>query len=322
MKFLLTFFITNMVVALIWGFLFHMQLGQPTYTSQWTHDAYNYKEAIADKIVTNKVVIVAGSNGLFGFDCEALSEAFGMPVVNGAVNAGLGLDYILYRSKDFLKKGDIAILPLEYSFYQSEAFGGTVLADYILAWDLEYYKQLSLIRKIKIFFLIDNKRLCKGLKRIFVEEVFPQEPMYNLNRLDEYGDHKNMQPDELPNDFYETKRKELSPDIRTDSDVSKVFVSIMDDYIEWARIHGVKLVFIPQAQMYFEEYEGEISKTFYRNIAEFYARRNAVFVGDPYDYMYPKEEILDTRAHLNLIGVKKRTKQVINDLYHLFQKKN
>jgi hypothetical protein len=313
MRYSLTFFITFLISAGVWYILFCCQLGQPMQSGKWNYDAYDYKREVADKVSTNKVVIVAGSNGLFGFDCGMLSEAFGMPVVNGAVNAGLGMDYILYKSKNFLKRGDIAVLPLEYSFYQSEAFGGTVLADYTIAWDLEYYKQLSFIRKINIMTSVDDKRLFRGIKSLFIQKEFVDEPMYNLKMLDEYGDHKNMNPDVLPSEFYEHKRDNLEPDIRKNSKLSRNFIRIMDDYIEWAEDNNITLVFIPQAQMYFSIYDNDVSKDFYKNILKYYEDRGVLFVGDPYDYMFPKEDILDTKAHLNLKGVSKRMQLLIGD---------
>ncbi|RUA00014.1 MAG: hypothetical protein DSY89_07400, partial [Deltaproteobacteria bacterium] len=57
------------------------------------------KEKIAKSIQTKKIVIVAGSNALFGIKSKMLSKALHMPVLNYGVNAGIELPLTLELAK-------------------------------------------------------------------------------------------------------------------------------------------------------------------------------------------------------------------------------
>jgi len=79
------------------------------------------------------------------------------PVINAALNVGLTWDYLTYYSTGYLKPGDIVLLPLEATYFQSPEIlsDKTVIIAHIKG--LDYFRSLSLSDKILYFRLIDRK---------------------------------------------------------------------------------------------------------------------------------------------------------------------
>jgi len=84
--------------------------------------AYDYKLGYARGLGdARKIVVIGGSSSLFGVRCQTIAAETGIPCVNMAVTAGLGIDLILAKAEDAIRPGDILLLPLEYDFYTAEA---------------------------------------------------------------------------------------------------------------------------------------------------------------------------------------------------------
>ena len=73
--------------------------------------AYYRLKALKD---SNKIVIIGGSSGAFGFNSRMIHEAFNMLVVNTSFHAGIGIRMQFELYKDLLQKGDIVIFCPEY----------------------------------------------------------------------------------------------------------------------------------------------------------------------------------------------------------------
>lgn len=70
--------------------------------------------------IAGKVVIDSGSNGIHSFDTKILSEYFKAPVIIVSDSAGNPVKYKIYNLERHLNPGDILILPLEWSSYNSD----------------------------------------------------------------------------------------------------------------------------------------------------------------------------------------------------------
>jgi hypothetical protein len=75
------------------------------------------KLARGASIEGRKLVIIAGSNGLYSHRCQAMEPLLGIPCVNAAVVVGIGLDYLFARWQPLLHRGDIVYLPMEEAQY-------------------------------------------------------------------------------------------------------------------------------------------------------------------------------------------------------------
>jgi len=293
--------------------ILYIQLGNETQGSRWVYDAYNLKEEAASEILEPKIVIVSGSNGLFGVDSDLLSHHLGKPVVNYAVHAGLGPAYILYKSKKVLKPGDIAILPIEYSHYQHENIS-SVLLDYILSRDVDYFRGLTIEEKIDAILRVSISRTLLGLKN---NKSSVPIGVYGIHNINSYGDQVNISMKDMsPSDI--RHRDNLKETQIKGSTVSNKTKDLLHNYIAWAKNNNITLIFTPPNYMYFEYYDGKEFVDFLRNINLFYNGENALYIGNPQDYMFDKKFYFNTTSHLNKNGVERRTLQMIKDLKNTF----
>lgn len=296
--------------VVLWGGLVYFQVGNQTQSSRWLSEAYDLKESYASTINKKKIVIVSGSNSLFGIDSSKIEKVYGFPVVNHSVHAGLGLPYILSRSQNILNKGDIAILPLEYSFYQSDDKPSEVYSDYLLSRDEQYFRRLPTLEKIKIISRISFLRLFQGLNLHFNSALTPTKGVYGVQNINKYGDQINIE--RVNADLSRLER--IKPEELTSSALSETFIYTMGNYIKWAEKIGVCLIFTPPNYMFFDAYNKDLNKEFLSNIKGFYESNKKVFLGEPFSHMFEKEFYFNTRYHLNSLGVDKRTALLTDDI--------
>ncbi len=313
MKYLYSLLISFVSLCFLWFVLVYSQIGNLTQSSRWLYEAYELKESSAGKINKNKVVIVSGSNSLFGFDSMMLESYWGIPVTNNGVHAGLGLQYILNKSQNVLSRGDIVILPIEYAFYQSDGKPSGTYIDYILSRDVAYFNKLPLIDQFMVISTMNVNRLHKGIKFNFNSELAPTKGIYGVQNINSYGDQINTEVDKM------TKREwsaidDLSPGAISTSEISSDFIQTMNEYVDWAKRKGICIIAMPPNYMFFNDYKEKKYIRFLSNIKSFYEVNGITFLGNPSEYMFDKKFYFNTIYHLNYDGVQKRTLQVINDI--------
>lgn len=73
------------------------------------------------------IILLGGSNVAFGFDSEMLQDSLHIPVINAAVHAGLGIQFIANDCLPRLREGDILVYsPETPSFYSDGGFYGNM----------------------------------------------------------------------------------------------------------------------------------------------------------------------------------------------------
>ena len=297
----------------MWTLLVYAQIGNETQQSRWVQEAYDLKESAAEEIDSQKVVIVAGSNALFGFDSEQLENHWNIPVINGGIHAGLGMPYILERSKRMLKSGDIVLLPLEYRFYQADGKPSETLTDFILSRDRNYFYDLPILPKFQVISRISIKRLINGIRLFFNKTLKPTKGLYGIQNINHWGDQIKLDPDKMTERELAV-RDQISPEEISGPELSPDFIRTMDAYIRWADEMEICLIILPPTSLYFEVYRQPPYSCFLSEIQRYYSEQNVKFAGAPYDYMYDVDFYYNTRYHLNSQGIAIRTDQVIRDL--------
>ncbi len=318
------FFGTVVLCFVCWVVLAAGQAGNPTQMSQWISDAYQKKMQIAKKIEGRKIVIVAGSNALFGIDSEMLSKAFHLPVVNDAVNAGIELPCILFMGRKIIKEGDIVLMPLEYPMYSYAGKPGVQMIDFLLAREPECFWNLTWKERFYIVWHVSLKRVWEGYNGYRNTPVVSG--LYGAHHIDAYGDQNGTLLAQRTESMYqEVLAHDTKPEIygkQFDSDA--LGWKYLEKFVQWCQARHVKVVFMPSTLMRHERYQKDPQeKAFYTHIAQEVRKRGWTYVGDPYTYMYDKQWYLNTNFHLIDKGREMRTKQMIEDLSTLpcFQKR-
>jgi len=304
--FLFLFFISW--CALVFG-----QVGRTTASSQWVFDVYAKKSAISKSIKEEKVIIVAGSNALFGCDSKMISEAFKKPVLNFGVNAGVLLPYTLYKAKEVINKGDTVLLPLEYPMYNYKGVPNSQMIDYIFARDIDAFFTLSLKEKFYMLWDITLKRVYEGYTSKTSKPV--KSGLYGAHNVDENGDQTGA--------TLQTKSKAISAELDVlvankygeKFDRDSLGFKYLKEFVSWCETKGAKCIFMPSTLMWFDSYKTDKKERwFYENIANVARSKGWKYIGEPYKYMYDKSFYFNTDFHLVESARKVRTTQMILDL--------
>jgi hypothetical protein len=105
------------LTAIFIPLLYVLSLGRYERAEHWLSDVYFAKQYRAAQITEPKVLIVSGSNSLFGFDSHTLETLIGRPVVNLAGHASLSLEFHIKMAEKFARAGDLVVMPLELGYY-------------------------------------------------------------------------------------------------------------------------------------------------------------------------------------------------------------
>ena len=281
--------------------------------SQWVYDAYEKKTKIAKRIKKEKIIVVAGSNILFGVDSKILKKAFDKPVVNFGVNAGVLLPYTLYKAKEVINKGDIVLLPLEYPMYNYDGTPNSQMIDYIFARDFDAFYTLNLVEQFHMLWDITLKRVYKGYKGYESKPI--KAGLYGAHNIDEFGDQIGA--------TLKTKSKAISAelDVLVANKYGEKFnedslgFKYLTKFVSWCEEKGARCIFMPSTIMYFDSYKSDAKERwFYENIANVVRSKGWEFVGEPYEYMYDKKFYFNTDFHLVDSARKTRTRQIVKDL--------
>ena len=161
--FLLTGFLFTLIPFIIYIILFYFQLGADIKSEYWINSSYQYKDFKAKSIKSKKIIIISGSNSLFGINSELIQKKTGYPVVSLAVHASLDIDFLLYKIKEHINDGDIIVMPLEFEFYSRADKISDWFSNNMMTWGVDYIKQLSLINLGKFIITTKPDRVLKGV---------------------------------------------------------------------------------------------------------------------------------------------------------------
>jgi len=164
---------------------FFYQLGSPVKAEWWLKNLYDYKGYIAEKTKSPKIIIIAGSNALFGINSKIIEKSTKYKVINLAAHAELSIDFLYQKIKDTMGKGDIIVMPLEGNYYirnkVSESFVNNMLA---WGWE-DYLSKLGISNLLKFIVSIPKERIYEGiLNQNGINPALPKnEVIKSLNKL-------------------------------------------------------------------------------------------------------------------------------------------
>jgi hypothetical protein len=313
-------FIKTFLLSLFFSFIFWFSLiwGQtdnPTLMSQWVYDVYHKKETIAKSIKGKKIVIVAGSNALFGIDSKRLSDYFNLPIVNFGVNAGVELPLILYKAKKVINPNDIVIAPLEYPMYSYSGEIGIQMIDYLLSREPSFFWKLSIKEQFYILWHTTFARIIDGY--IYKGGETIRSGVFGVHNIDKYGDQiktnnkykESYMYKEIKN--YKNNPEKYGKSFKKDS----IGWDYLKEFINWSKDKNVTVIFMPSALMkHSSYYKNPIEYKFYKDIGTIVQNRGWNYIGDPFDYMYNSSYHFNTNFHLTDRGRVFNTNKIIIDL--------
>ncbi|MNS01986.1 hypothetical protein D3C72_332790 [compost metagenome] len=307
--------------AALWLAAVFAQLGGPTESSRWIAEVYDRKTAAANRVAGPKLLVVSGSNGHFGVRAEELAREAGMPAVNFATHAGLGLDYVLHRARGVVRRGDVVVMPIEYELYVDDGSLNVISLDYLLARDPAYLRSLPLHVQLNALFAVAPDRVWDGLVSKY------QGP----KRLSTGYQAETLNPvgDETANDAahrtpaYEravatagpiavpTVAKGLHPHAR----------ARLAEFARFCREAGATMVVSYPSTIAFDRYHTPEATPFFQAIRATFDELGVPVVGEPKDTMYERAGFFDTRYHLTREMASVRTRTLMSGLRPYLKKR-
>lgn len=315
-----------LVLALGYYGCFNSQLGAGVEAEWWVKNMYAYKDHVASRTKSPKILIVSGSNSLFGLDSGIISDITAMPVVNLAGHAAMDLEFYYVKLKKYIGKGDIVAMPLEFAYLQRLKFSDWFVNN-MLAWgEKDYLEELEPISYLRFLASVPKGRIYEGLLRRSesnsiidasdvidqVEKVLREEGTawrgYTHLSLNEYGDI--VSGDEITDLFRKSSKTGFF--YYGGWDISDRFFRMFSKIQKLVEEHNGRVILTWSVSMKNEKFD--LSKSKYQsNIKKI--RKNlskgAVTIHcDPEDFHFEEELFFDTHYHLNKRGTVQRSENL------------
>ena len=297
--------------ALAWYGLVRMQVGVPTESSRWVSEIYAKKMRAARSAPSPRLLLIGGSNVLFGVRAADLTGPLGVPVINLGVHADLGVEYMLYRAKRVLRPGDTALLCFEYRALVDPAAPNEMLVDYVLSRDPGYLSHLSVLERLRFLYGVSQGRLIAGLRARF-RGPGPHTWKYHSRTLDALGDETHNQPGEItPHDRRKVSRLKSSVlPMHGNAPHAHIF-AVLRSFKDWCDAHHVRLLLTYPSTIRFSDYGLPAPQRELARSRAFYAGLGVPVLGAPEEFMYDRSHFFDTIYHLNSVGETHRTAQLL-----------
>lgn len=163
-QFVLMSFILLLLLFSFYIILFFFQIGAPTKAEWWVHNTYLYKDYRSENIKQKKIIIISGSNALFGIDSEIIEKITHYPVANLATHGSLDIDFFYYKIKQQMNKGDIVVIPLEFQYYKRPDILSDWFTKNMMAWGKAYLNQLDLFDLFNFINIAEPADIFEGVK--------------------------------------------------------------------------------------------------------------------------------------------------------------
>lgn len=292
-----------------------LQIGGATESSRYIDEIHEIKtEAAVNVIDQPKLLVIGGSNALFGISCEQIQEQIQFPCVNGATQAGLGIKYMFDRAESWLHAGDMVLLTLEYFHYRDGDLPNDMVIDYVFAHDADYLKRTDIKTKLQFVSGISFTRILRGL----AAKVSPPQPRsdgYQAETLNALGDETNNSEDHRPPEGV-SRIQAVSP---LDASALKSAahnsgIQSIERFVAWCQENNVEVLATWPNTIWFEEYAQPENQALFRDIESLYGRLGVPMLGQFSDFMFARSMFYDTGYHLHDRGVEVRTELLAQHL--------
>ena len=262
------------------------------------------KHKLIDSIKTPKIIFGGGSNLAFGIDSKELENAFGVPVINMGLHAGLGLDFILNDLKYSIKPNDIVFLSIEYFLPKEGSYSLQLntsnyfppaetfyTKNYFLQFEAELENNRAIFKNI---FLVKDNKLKSGVNKS------SKIPIYSREAFNQNGD-------------VISHLGEPNPEMLNDREIILYRywegITEINEFDKYAKAKKVNVFFLfPNYPA--SEYEKN-KKAITALESDLKQNLKIEILNKPNDLVFPDNYFFNTVYHLNKLGRIKRTQKII-----------
>jgi len=267
------------------------------------HDRHDYRQFLDNRsnllrtTKSPKILFIGGSNLSYGLDSEKIHQIYKMPVINTAIHAGIGLNYMMQSVKPFIGKNDIVVLSPEYEhFFIDSFYGNDPLMDILFLDPKGWQYVLTNFKQLKAM-------AYRNSIRPIVINVFSKHPQYLKDSYNMYGDfiyHLNAKP---VRPLAETKI--WTKDINVDA------INAISEFISYVHASGAKITYTypPIVNVKYNKEKLQI-----QDVDSAIKRLFPEVTVSPENYVFDENYFFDTYYHLNAAGRKVRTEKLIQEI--------
>lgn len=282
----------------------YVQLGAPTALSDWCVSITRQKAEIAAQTPSPKLVVLGGSASFFGLKASVLEKELGVPTVNAATHAGLGMAYILERGKKLLRPGDTVVLLPEYEVLTCGErnrldWASFMYLDYIFSGDPDYYRSLPIIDQAEIGLMTSFKRLTKGLASHSHAEPpfqFTGYYTYDPSLVDAHGDMTGHLAERRPA-VCPVRDKGVCLQLMAELPHNAPGLKLLTDFCKWAAENRVRVLYSFPNMADQPAYHQLMALAVETQLNEFFTGLGVPVVGRLSDSLMPPAEFFDTNYH-------------------------
>ncbi len=282
-------------------------MGAGTITSRHLGTFVAAKRQIALRMASPKIVVLGGSNVLYGIRAESLQKALGQPAVNFGFVMNFGPDYLARLAESVLRPGDTLVLSLEYEEYQNTLFRDAMLMQQVFGNDLPYFRSLPPGDQLRWVLGLDKKRIKYGLLvRLGYREK--EKPLGVDEVVSPWGDiasnTRANQTEKERQSLYLRRIPDHAALLPDDTKVWPVLLGLRD----WCARNRVRLL-VTFPPYYFPETPGAAARLdlFFNHLLAFYDRNGFVRLDTPWENLHPREDFFNSEYHLLLDKAEGRT---------------
>ena len=296
-----------LIACLIFVGIVFYQMGAPTQTSRWIYELETIKTSYVKSIKTPKLLLVSGSNTLYGVSCEKMWQVTKLNCVNTALTQELGLDYILNHARNLAKPKDTILMPLEYQLYLSEGVPSELAIDYVFAYDPNYLKSVDLLTQIRYIGGISFQRLTEG---IFAKLKPSSSHKKYESRINQYGDTLDNSKAKMTAKQFEAMAN-WTPFTLDKYTLDNYAQKRITEFIDWCKKNNITVIATWPSIVKFDTYQTTGTKDFFQSIENLYQSIGVPVIGKAEDFMYEKPLFFNSVYHLNDEGRDQRTRQIL-----------
>lgn len=147
------------------------------------------KQELLQETPPRRLILVGGSNLSFGIDSQMLADSTGLHPINTAIQATLGLQYMMDTILPTIQPGDVVVISAEYSqFYADYLYGGEELLRMVLDVDRSTLPLLSLRQWLNIVEYLPEYAISKIRPTEYFVKENPEIGIYERQSFNQYGD--------------------------------------------------------------------------------------------------------------------------------------
>jgi hypothetical protein len=282
---------------------------------------YSYKNFLLKKDVDfSRIIIESGSNSHHSIDSKMLENEFNKLVINISDNGSWPLRNKLYRLNQYVSKGDIILLPLEYSYYSYNKYTDIPKGYYNNILNSLHYYFTPLPFYEKINFILHSPfdlnlfiNLFKTMKEIDLSKKFEIDFDNGLR-----GDHIFKTKGKMDSTKYKTCEEYIFfMNIPNNFKISKEFKENILLIKEIEKEKKVRFIFTYPTVVGQNCYNGKFKNDFYIMNIEIHKildKNNIPLVGTFFDSNYEENYMDNTYYHVLPSGRALRTKKLIENI--------